>query len=706
MPRDDSARKASPRNDIVTVCTGCYSDCAFCAHVNEDGFVSTRMPVEGHPHQSASLCRRGRRRLNAHLDPERIMTPLVRDKETGTLKPASYDEAYARIAEGIQNVIARYGAPALACTTGIASRASLYFHRLFAALGSPNVYSEVGACEDARLTGWYHTLGYSPQSDLAHTDYIVYLGRSPLDAGDPHTVGVLKNVLARGGKVVAVDPRRSSTGAKATKWVGLRPGTDLAFLLGVAHVLIEEDLVDHAFIERHTLGFDEFARAMRPYTPDWCAQVCGIDAQDVVEVARGLGTARPRAVVDCGLHGGLGIAYVNSTQTARTIALVNALLGNYGQVGGNLNPPFELPLGTLDPERFPAPPMPETPKAGSERYPLVNAEEGLCTTIGESIELGEIHGLIAYASNPVMGYGNARAWTDLVGKLDLLVAIDVRMSETARLADVVLPDLTALESDRGIEVEGTSFYTRKRVLTPPPGLRPARAMAYDLAERLGVGRYFTFTLRDLAQAQLAPYGVDLDELYDKGWVNTGLPVPPRTGKPEIRVPSGKIEFASNLWEEAGLGRCPFWQTPLVSPDKNGFRLISGNSSFGNHTSVDHHARKHAPGSAQADAYAAVWMNAARARELGLADGDIVEIYSELGSDHAVLRVTNDLHPEALFTNASPGGRSGKHAARHTAVPGQLGVGPFDHTPLHRDPVTGCALTQENTVHVRKVSCGT
>ena len=705
MP-EDIAASAARDNDIVTVCTGCYSDCAFCAHVNEDGSVSARMPVEGHPHQSASLCRRGRRRLNAHLDPDRIMTPLVRNAATGQLEPASYEKAYERIAAGMRDVVEKYGGPALACTTGIASRASMYFHRLFAALGSPNVYSEVGACEDSRLTGWYHTLGYSPQSDLANTDYIVYLGRSPLDAGDPHTVNVLKATLARGGKVVAVDPRRSSTGAKATRWVGLRPGSDLGFLLGLAHVLIEEDLYDHEFVARHTTGFEEFAQAMHAYEPAWCARTCGIEADAVVEVARGLGAARPRSVVDCGLHGGLGIAYVNSTQTARMIALVNALLGNYGQVGGNLNPPFELPLGTLDPQRFPAPAVPEVPKAGSKRYPLVNADEGLCTTIGESIELGQIHGLLAYASNPVMGYGNARAWTELVGKLDLLVAIDVRMSETARLADVVLPDLTALESDRGIGVEGTSFYTRKRVLTPPAGLRPARAMAYDLADKLGVGKYFTFTLRDLAKAQLAPYGVDLDELYDRGWVDTGIPVPPRTGEPEIRVPSGKIEFASGLWEQAGLGRVPFWQAPLVEPDKGGFRLISGNSSFGNHTSIDVHERKGGEGAAHKDAYAAVWMNTNRASELGFCDGEVVEVYSELGTDHAVLRLTDDLHPEALFTNASPGGRSGKHAARHTAVAGRLGVGPFDHTPLRRDPVTGCALTQENVVHVRKVSRGT
>ena len=93
VPRDNANRPPTPINDIVTVCTGCYSDCAFCAHINDDGSVNARMPVEGHPHRSASLCRRGRRRLNAHLDPERLLTPLVRDDVTGELVCATYEQA-------------------------------------------------------------------------------------------------------------------------------------------------------------------------------------------------------------------------------------------------------------------------------------------------------------------------------------------------------------------------------------------------------------------------------------------------------------------------------------------------------------------------------------------------------------------------------------------------------------------------------------
>ena len=99
----------------------------------------------------------------------------------------------------------------------------------------------------------------------------------------------------------------------------------------------------------------------------------------------------------------------------------------------------------------------------------------------------------------------------------------------------------------------------------------------------------------------------------------------------------------------------------------------------------------------------VWLNAGRATEMGIVDGDLVEVYSELGCDRAIARVTEDIHPSALFTSASPGGRSGRYAgARAVSGDAPLGVGPLDHTPLRYDPLTGAALTQENVVRVRRV----
>ncbi len=757
---------------VVTVCGGCGSECAFRARVvaasdagvprGGDGLhggdgqratgddrragdaqlrVTAQLPVVGHPCEAQRLCGRGKRRLQLpFVEDERVTHPLRR-RPDGAFERVGWDEAYAEIAQRLRAVIDAHGPRSLACTTGMSSYHAWHARRLMAALGSPNVYDALGACESSRLAGWAYTLGYSPRSDLEHTNYIVYLGRSLIDSGSAGTGDALERARERGAGIVTVDPRRNSTVDHATEWFKIRPGHDLALLLGIAHVLIEEDLYDHDFVACHTTGFDEFARAMASYAPEWTAQTCDVSRDAVLRVARGLGRARPRSVVDCGFHGGLGVAYANSVQTARMIALVDALLGCYGQPGGNLNPPRTLELGELDPTRFPAPPEPQGPIVGSDRYPLAEATGGLCTTIGESIELGEIRALVAYASNPAMGYGNAGDWMRMLSGLDLLVAIDIRMSETARLADFVLPDVTFLECDRGVGVAGSGLFYRNQVLEPlHPDTRPADRIFRELAGALGVGRYFDFTADDLAAARIAPFvprGADpcefLAGLRRTGFYETGIDLGARTGEPVICTLSGKIAFADGLWERVGLGRVPSWQPPLVEPDveRGEFRLISGNNPFESHTSTRMLAT-HRGDPAHAR-MSGVWLNAARAARAGIREGDLIEVYSELGCDRAIAHVTEDIHPEALFTSASPGGRSGRHAGKRSVVAGEaagvaghtdadghagagryvcaagaagdsvpLGVGPLDHTPLRYDPLTGAALTQENVVRVRKV----
>ena len=155
-------------------------------------------------------------------------------------------------------------------------------------------------------------------------------------------------------------------------------------------------------------------------TPEWAESMCDVPAAEIVATARDLAATAPAAVVDAGFHGGIGIAYANSTQTARAICLVDVLLGCIGHAGGALNPPTPLVLGDLDPARFATPPVPRMSKLGSERYPLVDPERGLCTTIGQSILAGDLRGLIVYASNPGAGYGNAGAWLSILEQLDLL----------------------------------------------------------------------------------------------------------------------------------------------------------------------------------------------------------------------------------------------------------------------------------------------
>ena len=448
------------------------------------------LPVPGHPCAARALCARGRHRLAMPFDErDRIVHPMRRRRDGSGFDAITWDEAFAQIAERLLGIVDERGPRALGMTLGVPSFDRYWAYRFMHALGSPNVYGADGACEVSRLTGWEHSLGYSPASDLAHTDCIMYLGRSIVDSSTMGAVDALNDARRRGAKIIVVDPRRSGSAALADRWLRVRPGCDLALLLGIVHVLIAEDLYDHEFVDRYTTGFDELAQAASAWTPEWAESMCDVPAAEIVATARDLAAAAPATVVDAGFHGGIGIAYANSTQTARAICLVDVLLGCIGHEGGALNPPTPLVLGDLDPARFATPPVPRRPKLGSERYPLVDPVRGLCTTIGQSILAGDLRGLIVYASNPGAGYGNAQAWLGILQQLDLLVTIDIRWSETARASDFVLPDVTYLEADRGVgTVVGVNdsrvFYRNAVLPILHDDTRPGREIFAGLAAAL------------------------------------------------------------------------------------------------------------------------------------------------------------------------------------------------------------------------------
>ena len=697
------ASSGSDGRGVVTTCGGCYADCAFRA-IAGDGRVRAVLPVEGHPCAARALCRRGRHRLGMPFDErDRILHPLRRREDGSGFDEISWDEAFSGIAERLGRILATHGPRSVAMTLGVPSFDRYWAVRFMHALGSPNIYGADGACEVSRLTGWEHSLGYSPTTDLARSRCVMYLGRSLVDSSTAGAVDALNTARRRGTKIIVVDPRRSGSAAMADRWLRVRPGCDLALLLGIAHVLIAEGLYDRDFIARYTTGFDELAAKSAAWTPEWAEALCDVAADDIRATARDLAAAAPAAVVDAGFHGGIGIAYANSTQTARAICLVDALLGCFGRPGGALNPPTPLVLGDLDPTRFPAPPVPREPKLGSERYPLVDPVRGLCTTVGQSILEGDLSALFVYASNPGAGYGNAGEWLRILGRLDLLVTIDIRMSETALASDFILPDVTYLEADRGVGMsvgrnDSRVYYRGAALPVQHPDTRPGWRIFTGLARACGQGRYFEFSPEDLAAAQVAPFGIDLDDLRRHGWADSGIEPAPRTGDPVITVPGGKIELASALWDKAGLGRVPGWIPPMVEPAPGMFRLISGNRPFESHTSRALAER----GAAEEGAdLGSVQMNVDVAGQMGISDGDVVALVSDMGRDLVRVETTPYLHPACIFTSSAPGGRSGAHAsAREGAT--ELGVGPLDHTPLRWDPITGAALTQENAVRVERL----
>ena len=259
---------------VVTTCGGCYADCAFAAHV-EDGRVVAELPVPGHPCAARALCARGRHRLALPFDErDRILHPMRRRADGSGFDAVSWDEAFSEIAARLAEIIDEHGARALGMTLGVPSFDRYWAYRFMHALGSPNVYGADGACEVSHLTGWEHSLGCSPASDLAHTDCIMYLGRSIVDSSTMGAVDALNDARRRGAKIIVVDPRRSGSAALADRWLRVRPGCDLALLLGIAHVLIAENLYDHDFVARYTTGLMSWRRRPalgRPSGPSRCA---------------------------------------------------------------------------------------------------------------------------------------------------------------------------------------------------------------------------------------------------------------------------------------------------------------------------------------------------------------------------------------------------------------------------------------------------
>ena len=282
----------------------------------------------------------------------------------------------------------------------------------------------------------------------------------------------------------------------------------------------------------------------------------------------------------------------------------------------------------------------------------------------------------------------------ILQQLDLLVTIDIRWSETARASDFVLPDVTYLEADRGVgTVVGVNdsrvFYRNAVLPVQHDDTRPGREIFAGLAQACGVGEYFRFTSDDLAAARVEPFGIDLDELKERGWADTGVSFPSRTGEPAIplRV-AAKLRWQVTYGERASLGRVPNWIAPMVEPGPGMFRLISGNRPFESHTS----RRLAAQGAAEAGSdLDAVQMNADAAAHMGIADGEIVELVSDMGRDRVRVETTPYLHPACIFTSAAPGGRTFDADAGGAQAPG---VGPLDHTPLRWDPLTGAALTRK------------
>ena len=633
--------------EAPSLCNGCSSKCGLVA-TTVDGQLWTLRGSDVHPYAKGHICGRGHGLAQMAYSDERVTQPMRR-KDDGTFEPIDWDTAFAEIGQRVKDIIAKNGPEALGIIQDPRPSGKQYSKRFMHALGSANVYAHSSSCNLSKESAYQLTIGASNFStDFGNAKMVMFIGRSYGDGIRPSSVQSLASAAESGTRVVIVDPRLNNSGIFADDWVPITPGTDIAFLLGMANVLIEEDLYDHEFVEQNTTGFEEFAAEVKQYTPSWAEKICDVPADRIQELARAMAKAAPAASIEAGWRAVIGCSYANSFETARVITAVNSLLGAWGAKGGALLTSSPK-AGKIEDSRFADPAKPEKPRVGNKEYPLALDSAGTNIAALQAALDGTMKGLFFYNSNAAKGYAQPKTWAEALGKCDLVVTIDVQMSETALQSHYVLPEVTYLERLELPEfVGGKKHFVGMRTAVLDrihPETKTCDEIFNGLAEACGVGEYFQFTAEDWAAAQLETVGVSLEQLKKDGVVEQSDPHF-EYGVPKFKTASGKFEFKTDKMAEAGLNPVIGYVPRRVTPGEGEFYIVGGKQGIHSHTMTQNIAALNAI--SREYHMERLWMAAADAEKLGVETGDTVEVSSSEHTGQVEVRVTQRLKPGVVF----------------------------------------------------------
>lgn len=578
----------------------------------------------------------------------RLEHPLVR--RGGDFHEVSWDEALGEIAKRLDAVKQQYGPQALAIQTGwplVRHPLVNFLHRFARAFGSPNVATVASLCEASLRMGQSLTVGTKYAPDTRTLKTLVVWGANPPVTAPPFAHVVAAKALK--GNLVVIDPVRTTLAKEATVHLAPRPGTDGALALGFIHVIARERLFDADFVAQHTRGFEGLEALAADYPPDRVEVLTGVKALDVERVARMLAADKPM-----GIWQGLGVEHhENGVQTVRAISSLEVLCGRFdgthdprslvAPVGPNFANEF---LPALYHMRAPEPvPPPVTATVlGRDRFPLfeIYNREAQGEVLADAIlddEPYPVRALILWASNALVTASGTERLARAAEKLDLLVAVDPYLSDSAQVADVVLPASTFAES---LDIDADDTQVAAQSLVPPqPGSLPDFTILTRLAHALGLGQYFPWkTFHEAMDAKHVVWMQD-DARQPRPEVEPGA-------VPKFGTVSGKAEFASTLLERAGQEPLPKWTAPTeaVTPDFP-LRLVTGprprariNSQFAQSPSVT--ARMREP---------ELLIHPDAAAKAGVTHGTRVAVVSPHGRIEIRAVVTKDVHPECVVMPA-------------------------------------------------------
>jgi len=633
-----------------TICGMCSKSCGIDLHFSEGKLVDVKGMKE-HPMSKGVICGKARFAPELQYSPDRLTRPLLRKGDS--FVPVTWNDALDLVAEKLTGLNAGFGPEALAVYLGNsvglrdAKRLAMRFCDAF---GTPNYSSVDALCHWSRTMATDMTVGGYPVPDELNSRCILVIGTNPLDSNVPEHHDIM-TALQQGTKLIVIDPRKTPLAKKADVYVPLRPQTDCALLLGMLYVIISEELYDRAFVEKWTVGFDRLKEHVKAYDPERMSRITDVPVSTIYDAARVYALNRPASVsqhiaIDHGFNG---------FQTIRALTILESIMGNIDvKGGGKLTPPARVNNTRLAKEIHPK-------TIGLDKYPAfvryMNQAQGM--EFPDVILTGKpypISMMILNGSNPLLTWPNTTRTEKALRALDFLVVMDLFMTPTAKLADLVLPAATFMERtelcDYGYFQGVPSVALRSKVFDPLEDCWPDWKFWLQLAHRMGYGDQFPWKdNEEMLDYVLEPTGITVARLKERP---AGIPYTEERHQNYLErgfnTPSGKIELYSERLEFIGHEPLPNHHEPLESPVANPelkkefpLCLLTGvrvtqywQSSFRN-----------LPGPTRQYPEPLAEMNEATAAEKGIRDCDMVKVETRTGAITIRARVTKDIRPDVV-----------------------------------------------------------
>ncbi|RCW42309.1 molybdopterin-containing oxidoreductase family protein [Paenibacillus prosopidis] len=621
----------------------CPDTCGLSVTMDE-GIITKITGDNEHPVTRGAICNKVRQLSDRIYHPERLLYPMRRTGPKGTLafKRISWDEAYEEITDRMRNIIHEHGANAILPYSfygnmGVLNAEGMdrrFFHRL----GSSRLDRTI--CNAAGAAGYKYTMGGSigiDPEETVHTKLFLIWGCN-LVSTNMHQAMLATEARKNGATIIHIDVHRNRTSAWADRFIHVRPGTDAALALGMMHVIIRDGLSDIAFLEQHAIGYEELAEQAADYTPERVADITGVPAAEIEELARLYGTTSPSFIrIGNGLQ-----HHDNGGMIIRTISCLPALTGQWGIRGGGAMKGNSW-YSRLNGERIERPDLLPDPNVRT-----INMNQ-----LGDALlDLDPpVRMLFVYNSNPAIVAPDQNRVREGLLRDDLFtVTHDLFLTDTCKYSDIVLPATSHFENmDLYTSYWHLYLQLHEPIIQPMGECISNFTLFKQLALRLGFERE-TFDISEKQMIQEAldsdqnPYlaGITFEQLIGRTWMKAGGDnLPPFTDR--IPTRSGKIELCSETMLRDGLPPLPD-HIPLREPDKYPFWLMTGpNHSFINSTFANQERLQ------KLEKEPLLYIHADDASELGMTNGERVKIRNDRGEAEVILRIGTDVLPGVLVT---------------------------------------------------------